>query len=228
MNDGAPAVTPRLGARPGAVLAAALAASVACSVGQGEGSVHSDLLFVDECYEGKFDLRPNFFGANPFDDTLTIRVQRGERDILVSDGVTLLVYNVAAIRRSALGIQLPLGLPVGVSPLGYPLPEVPNPPAATLTLYLNNSCRSQNSVLSAVEGTVTFYDLFSGDPNEENSDARITSGEFHATVVDPRYAVPQTDADGKRFYTYPAGMESQLDGDFNFVFHRGTPAQPFP
>jgi hypothetical protein len=225
VSPDAPAV-PRGVAR--LALLAAVAAGFGCSVGQGVGYVRSDDLYVDECYEGPFDLRPTFFGANPFEDTLTIRVQRGEQDILVSDGFTMIVYNVSAVRRSALDIELPLGLPVGVSPLGFPLPEVPNPPAATLTLFLNNSCRSQNSALSAVRGGVTFSKLFSGNPNEENSDDRITSGSFHATVVDPRRAVADTGADGNPTYTYPDEWTSEVEGAFNFVFHRGTPAQPFP
>lgn len=206
----------------------ALVGGFGCSVGQGVGYVRSDDLYVDQCYQGPFDLQPTFFGANPFEDTLTIRVQRGERDILVSDGLTMLVYNVSAVRRSALDTELPLGLPVGVSPLGYPLPADPNPPAATLSLFLNNSCRSQNSVLSAVSGGVTFTKLFSGNLNEENSDDRITDGSFHATVVDPRRAVSDTDADGNPTFTYPEEWTSEIEGSFNFVFHRGTPAQPFP
>jgi hypothetical protein len=199
-----------------------------CSVGQGEGEVHSDKLFVDGCWDGVFNLRPTFFGANPFEDTLTIRVQRGERDILVSDGLTMLVYDIDGIRADRLGQDLPLGLPMGVSPVGFPLPTVPNRPAATFTLYLNNSCRAQNSQLFAVSGTVNFTQLFSGDLNEENSDDRITEGTFDATVVDPRYAMFTEDADGRMTYTYPEDMTSQVDGYFRFVFHRGTPAQPFP
>ncbi len=199
-----------------------------CSVGQGEGSVSSDKLFVANCWDGPFDLQPSFFGANPFNDTLTIRVQRGERDIQVSDGFTMLVYNVAAVRESGLGVPLPLGLPVGVSPLGFPLPPIPDPPGATLSLYLNNSCRSQNSQLLAVEGTVEFTKLFSGDPNEDSSDDRITEGVFHAVVVDPRDALPAAEAGAGLPYFYPDDRKSFIEGAFNFVFHRGTPAQPFP
>lgn len=207
---------------------ALLASSLGCSVGQGEGFVRSDDLYVDRCWEGPFDLRPTFFGANPFGDTLTIRVQRGEREIFVSDGFTLLVYDVNAVRSSGLDTQLQLGLPVGVSPLGFPLPDVPSAPAATLSLYLNDSCRSHNAVLAAVSGTVTFSKLFSGDPNEDDSEDRITEGSFQATVVDPRHAVPDVDADGNATYSYPEEYRSEITGAFNFVFHRGTPAQPFP
>jgi len=209
----------------------AICAGPGCSVGTGEGAVTSERLFVDGCWLGTFDLQPNFFAANPYDNTLTIRVQRGERDIRESDGITMLVNDVAGIRGGGLlGQELPLGLPVGVSPIGYGLPDVPNPPAASLNLYLHNSCRGQNAELFAVDGYVNFEKLFSGDLNEDNADDRLTKGTFVAYVVDPRDAVPRssTDADAGPAYTYPADRTSRVDGEFNFVFHRGTPAQPFP
>jgi hypothetical protein len=199
----------------------------ACSVGQGTGSVTSDRLFAAGCWLGKFDLEPNFFGANPFANTLTIRIQRGQQDVQVSDGVTLLVNDLTAARAS-LGTALSLGLPVGVTPLGYPLPETPNPPAASLSLYLNDSCRSQNSLLSAVGGSVTFERLFSGNLNEGNADNRLTIGTFEAIVVDPRDAIARAPGASGPAYTYPPDRTSTLEGSFNFIFQRGTPAQPFP
>lgn len=214
--------------RAAAALLVLGALSAACSVGQGDGSLQSEMLFVEGCWEGDFDLRPTFFAANPFDDTLTIRIQRGERDIGVSDGFTMLVYDVPGIRRSGLGQELPVGLPVGVSPLGFPLPPVPDPPAASFSLYLNNSCRSQNAQLLAVSGTVIFDKLFSGDANEENSDDRLTEGRFEVTVVDPRDARIVEGPGGQMTYEYPPERRSFLQGHFDFVFHRGTPAQPFP
>jgi hypothetical protein len=210
-----------------ALLAGAIA-GLGCSVGQGEGSATSDDLYVPGCWEGPFDLGPTFFGANPFDDTLTIRVQRGEREIGVSDGFTMLINNVRAVRSLGLNTALPLGLPLGVTPFGYPLPPLPNPPVASLTLYLNNSCRRQNSLLYSVGGSVTFTKLFSGDPSEENAQDRITQGTFSAIVVDPRDAVPSTSPDAGAPYSFPSSRTSVLQGDFDFVFHRGIPAQPFP
>jgi hypothetical protein len=200
---------------------------LACSVGQGDGFVHSDELFVNDCYRGVFNLNPDFFGANPYGDTLTIRVQRGEQDVQVSDGITLLVNDVPNARQR-LNEPLSLGLPRGVSPLGFPLPEVPSPPDASLSLYLNASCRSQNSLLTAYDGEVIFKKLFSGDLNEENSDDRVTEGTLHAWVVDPSDAVPRDASDGGVSYTFPADRISEIDAWFSFVFHRGTPAQPFP
>lgn len=214
--------------RKAAATFALLASGPACSVGQGTGYVQSSDLFVEGCWEGEFNLQPTFFGANPFDDTLTIRVQRGEQEIPVSDGFTLLVYDVPGIRASRLNQELPLGLPVGVSPLGYALPATPSVPGATLSLYLNQSCRGQNSQLLSVAGGVTFTKLFSGDLNEDNSDNRITDGRFWALVTDPRSAVPaEPGSDGPAF-VYPEETTSRIEGAFNFVFHRGTPAQPFP
>jgi hypothetical protein len=202
--------------------------ALGCSVGQGEGFVRSEDLFVDDCWEGKFDLRPTFFAANPFEQTLTIRVQRGERDIQVSDGFSMLVNDVSMIRAAGLGMRLPLGLPVGVSPLGFPLEDVPDPPAASLSLYLNNSCNGQNAQLLAVSGWVEFGRLFSGNLNEENVEDRLTEGSFEATIVDPRDALPRADGESGPAYSYPMERTSVLVGEFSFVFHRGTPAQPFP
>jgi hypothetical protein len=209
------------------LLGSSLLLASACSVGSGEGFVRSELLRVRDCYEGRFELNPNFFAANPFEETLTIRIQRGEQDIQVSDGLTLLVNDVPSA-RARLGEDLTLGLPVGVSPLGFPLPDVPNPPDASLSLYLNNSCRSQNSLLMAYDGRVTFINLFSGDLNEENSVDRITEGTLWARVIDPRDAVPGDPNQPGPAFTFPEERSSLIDASFKFVFHRGTPAQPFP
>jgi hypothetical protein len=212
----------------GLLLAAALGCSVGgCSVGEGSGFVHSDVLFVNDCYRGQFSLQPDFFGANPYDDTLTIRIQRGQQEIQASDGVTLLV-NQLPYARMHLGERLTVGLPVGVSPLGYPLPPTPMPPDASMSMYLNSSCRGQNSVLTAYAGSVTFTQLFSGNLNEENAVNRVTQGTFDVWVVDTHDAVPSAAADGGPAYEFPEARSSEVTGGFNFVFHRGTPAQPFP
>jgi hypothetical protein len=185
------------------------------------------VLFVNECYRGEFNLQPDFFGANPYDDTLTIRIQRGQQEIQVSDGLTLLV-NRLSYAREHLGEPLSVGLPVGVAPLGYPLPPTPTPPDASMSLYLNSSCRGQNSVLTAFRGSVIFEQLFSGNLNEENAVNRVTKGTFDVWVVDTHDAVPRDASDGGPSYEFPDDRTSELTGGFNFVFHRGTPAQPFP
>lgn len=89
-----------------------------CSLGQGEGSVHSDELYAKDCWCSTYDLRPDFFAAVPYRDTLQIRVQRGTDLQEVSDGLAVLVDDVEAIRGSLLDKKLSVGLPLGVEPPG--------------------------------------------------------------------------------------------------------------
>lgn len=200
-----------------------------CSIGEGSGSVSTEHLFIEDCWDREYDLKPTFFAANPYDDTLTIRIQRGEEPTLVSDGLSLLVHDTDTVRDSLLGIPLPLALPVGVAPIGFAAPDVPREGMANLTFYLNESCPNKNATLTAVGGTVTFEKLFSGDRNEDNPDDRVTIGSFSATVVEPRDAVARPNpAPGEPPYYYPEERQSEVEGSFRFVFHRGTPAQPFP
>lgn len=206
----------------------------ACSVGEGQGEVRSEHLVIGNCWRGPFDLRPTFFGAQPFEDTLRIRIQRGEQDIDRADGITLLVNNVADIRARRLGPDNPdavlsVGLPPGVSPPGYPIRDVPVFVDVSATLYLNNSCNPENANLYAIDGTVEFDELFSGDRNENRADARRTEGRFTFIMVDPRDAVPRSEpGDDGLAYEFPPERMSTVTGSFSFVFHRGTPAQPFP
>jgi hypothetical protein len=213
-----------------------------CSVGEGQGEVTSERLVVGTCWDGEFNLLPTFFAAQPFDDTLRIRIQRGEENIERADGLSLLVNNIASIRKDRLlqpgddpanpsrpEARLSVGLPPGVSPPGYPIRTVPEFVDVSGALYLNNSCNPENANLFTIDGWVTFEKLFSGDPNENNADDRQTIGHFELRLVDPREAdpLPEPDESGVA-YTFPEDRVSTLTGNFSFVFHRGTPAQPFP
>jgi len=163
-------------------------ALAACSTGEGQGSVRSDRLIVKNCWDGPFDLQPDFFATIPFGDTQQIRVQRGDRSIEVSDGVLLVVNDVAKIRSSQLGVPIPLGLPIGVKPPGFPPRVEIVPPQVSLSLYLYATCHIQNGGLNSVSGTITFNHLFSGDRNENNAEERLTEAHFDALVTDPRDA----------------------------------------
>lgn len=170
----------------------------ACSTGEGQGSVRSDRLFVKNCWDGPFDLQPDFFATIPFANTQQIRVQRGDRSIEVSDGVLLVVNDVAKIRESQLGVPIPLGLPIGVKPPGFPPRVEIVPPQVTLSLYLYATCHVQNGGLNSVSGSITFTHLFSGDRNEDSAEQRLTEAHFDALVTDPREAklVPGSGAGG--------------------------------
>ena len=200
------------------VLAAAL--GLACSTGEGEGEVKSDRLFIDDCWNGPFDLEPSFFGAEPAADSLIIRVQRGDNYEEVSDGLLVLIKDLDQIRETSLGGSLRVGLPPGVSPPGVPVVYDPNPPKVSLALYLNATCHSQNGTIYAVDGNVSFESLFSGDPNEDDAEDRLTDASFDATFTDPRDIGPDGSYDGAR--------ASVVRGWFRSYFQRGQPAQPFP
>lgn len=200
--------------------------ALSCGAGEGQGWVRSDRLYVEDCWNGPFDLDPTFFASAPFGNTQQIRIQRGDRNVEVSDGVLLVVEDVERI-RSDLGRPIELGLPVGVNPPGFPERVDPDPPFVSLSLYLYGTCHVQNGALYAVEGTITFESLFSGDRNEDDARDRRTTASFRATVTDPRDAELEQDGDAVRI-VYPDEKKSIVEGEFDFFFQRGIPAQPFP
>jgi hypothetical protein len=197
---------------------------LACSTGEGTGNVASDRLFIEGCWNGGFDLKPTFFAAQPhLSESLMIRVQRGDDIEEVSDGLLVVVEDVANIRQNQLGQPLQVGLPVGVTPPGFPVTANPNPPKVSLALYLQETCHLQNASIYSIGGTITFNSLFSGDPNEDNAEDRLTDAVFNADFADPRKATP-----GSSPLEFPAEVVSVVEGNFNFYFQRGQPAQRFP
>ncbi len=210
-------------ARTAALLALAVPA-LGCSTGEGDGYVKSDRLFVEGCWNGSFSLEPTFFAAQPhLDESLMIRVQRGDGIEEVSDGLLVVIDDVAGIRGGQLGQPLTVGMPVGVAPSGFPIVPNADPPDVTLALYLQETCHLQNATLYSTKGTITFKSLFSGDPNEDNAEDRLTDADFSATFADPRKAIP-----GSAELIFPADVVSQVTGHFRFYFQRGQPAQRFP
>jgi hypothetical protein len=194
--------------------------ALGCTVGEGEGWVKSEELFVPECWDGPFDLGPDFFGANTFErgDALMIRVQRGDGLEEMSDGITVNIENLAE-QRARVGTPIEVGLPRGVTPPGVPVVYDPEPPPVSLSVYLHDSCHAQNGAVYSVAGSITFQSLFSGDPEETESDERLTEATFDATFTDPRMLVGDATED--------AEIQSRVTGYFRFFFQRGQPAQPF-
>ena len=189
-----------------------------CTVGDGSGSVKTDRLYLQGCWNGPFDLQPDFFAANPYrEESLLIRVQRGDNNQETSDGLSVIVNDLKAV-RAQLGQPIPVSLPPGVAPPGQPVSGGPVP-LVTISLYLHQTCHEQNSATYSVSGDITFSSIFSGDPNEEDSDARLTSAIFDVRFADPRDLV---DAEDPEMVT-----SSNVHGEFEFFFQRGQPAQPF-
>jgi len=198
-----------------------------CEVGEGHGAVTSDHLYVKDCWEGPFDLRPTFFGAAPFQETMMIRVQHGQQLEEEADGVLILINDVPRLREELIGQQIELALSPSVTPPGMPI--IPREaPLVTMSMYLHSTCHAQNSALYAVGGWIRFDSLFNGDPNEDSAEQRLTEAEFEATMVDPREGMLTEDTSGQPLIEYPAEVQSVVRGSMSFFFHRGTPAQPFP
>src|SRR5262245_514137 len=96
--------SPRFFAAPSPLLAVATAVATAwltgCTVGEGSGTVQSDELFIQNCWRGQFDLRPDFFAAVPNQrDGLMIRIQRGSDISVMSDGLMAQINGVSDIRQ---------------------------------------------------------------------------------------------------------------------------------
>lgn len=194
-----------------------------CTVGEGEGWVKSNRLYIRDCWNGAFDLRPDFFATNPFSDsTQIIRVQRGDNLQEVSDGLMILVNDTGAVRER-LGEDIPVGVPKGVSCPGVPVVYDPDPPLVNMALYVHDSCHTQEAAtIHSIEGFINFKALFSGDINEKDGSERLTDASF----TDVRFAhqcdvVPEGGAQDDTVF-------SSVSGHFDFYFQRGQPAQPFP
>lgn len=212
----------------GALLVGAVTvtSAAACSLGDGTGAVRSDNLIAKDCWIGKYDLLPDFFAAVPFRETLDIRIQRGSDLVGVSDGLTILVDDVTDIRENKLGEPIPVALPAGVTPPGFAPDEFCKGSCGGkgvhVAFYLLKSCHAVNRVLYGISGTVTFTEIFSGDPNESDAANKLIEGDFDILVGDPQDVITEGPARG----TIPD--QSSLTGRFRFFFERGQPAQPFP
>jgi hypothetical protein len=170
----------------------AVAASPACSQGEGNGSI-TGTLNIPDCWNGSFDLDPDFFAAVPFRETeITLRIQRGSDFQNFSDGISIQVSDITKIRPNpgatpAFAGQyhapLEVALPPEVTPPGTPVVADPNPALVGLALYLQRSCKTQTVTLNAVkevtlptDGTCTAHAMKGADPTN-GCDPNATAAE---------------------------------------------------
>jgi hypothetical protein len=142
---------------------AAVCAAPGCSLGEGTGSCSGSL---DEptCWVGSYDMHPDFFAAIPTTNVagtpiamnaLQIRIQHGGDYSTFSDGLAIVIDDLADVlggsgRPSMLGQALTVSLPPGVVPPGVPVEATASPSVVHATLYLGQTCRTQNIALYAV------------------------------------------------------------------------------
>ncbi|MDB4991515.1 MAG: hypothetical protein JWN04_6693 [Myxococcaceae bacterium] len=185
-------------ARCGLVALAWLLAS--CSVGHGSGEI-TGTVSVPQCRpEGEYELRPTSFLAESAEQVLELRLQRGSDTEMLSDGVSLLVDDAAAVETMLLNQDIPVAIDAD--------------PRIDLTFYLNATCPADRDqtpvVLSAVSGSVRFSHIYA--PRVNKSQVRIA-----AELSNVRFEDPRTD---QRW--------AVLNGSFDFLYVRGSPAQRFP
>jgi hypothetical protein len=162
-----------------AVLLGLAAAAIApgCSLPEGQGEVKGSLNIRD-CWVGGYDLHPDFFAAVPYRDSLLIRVQKGGDYEAFSDGLSILVDNVHAVRGDApfpslLGSPLSVALSPENTPPGVPVQAIPSPAMIHAVLYLQQSCRTQNVALYALDNVTLAPDGTCDAPADGGADPPI-------------------------------------------------------
>ncbi|HTQ43859.1 MAG TPA: hypothetical protein VMI75_13950 [Polyangiaceae bacterium] len=150
-----------MAARAGLVAVSAAVVAPACSLGSGTGSC-SGTLNLPDCWQGPYDMHPDFFAAVPSSNgAMQIRIQHGGDNETFSDGLMILIDDYGEVRGdptssgasrpSLLGKSLVVTLPAGVTPPGVPVTPRPTPSIVHATLYLDATCRTQNDALYAVD-----------------------------------------------------------------------------
>jgi hypothetical protein len=189
---------------PTAALGLAASLAAACSVGVGSGEVTGQVSAPECGLEGEpFDLAPSFFAADPVEEILEIRVQRGSDFEDTSDGLLITV-------RDANQVKERLGEPLAIGAAG-------SNALVELSLYLNATCTDRFEappVFVGRAGTITFSSIYAPQVSESEVETAAT---FTNVQFD----------DGRD----PGGRDMRnatLSGEFRFLFNRGRPIQRFP
>ena len=194
----------------GAVLGVLLASLAACTTPEGQGTTRGSIDALP-CWQGAFDLEPDFFGTQPYKSSVMFRIQRSSDNANFSDGLALVVEDIEKV-KSSLGVPLLVTLPPEVTPAGVPIKPEADPGNVHLSLYLLRTCKTQNVTLHAVR-EVSFDGV--GPECDANANANA-NGE----LVDPAcQSAPFSTAargDGKSrivFHSIFAGDTATLDSD---------------
>jgi len=184
----------------GALVLCLLLAS-GCTTGRGEGDVVGQVWAPDcNLIAEPVDLKPNFFAMQPSRaaEIINIVVQRGSDLVSFSDGINVFIRDPALIKESMLGTDIEF------QALASPV---------EMTLYLNARCTGYARTpvaYAAISGTIRFDQLFV--PWMENETKETIAVFSNVLFVDNKD---------------PEQRRAVLDGDFQFLFKAGLPAQYF-
>jgi hypothetical protein len=181
----------------------------ACSQGEGEGRI-TGTLDVPSCWSGGFELSPDFFGAVPYRGGLQLRIQSGSDYQNFSDGLSILLYDIAQIRPDpARGFPgryrqpLAVDLPPAVTPPGVPVEVRPDPALVGMTLYLQRSCRTQNVSLNVAEQVAI--------PDDGSCSAGAVMGADPQQGCAPDRESPAGVGTGRSFIAFTSVANGRLD-----------------
>lgn len=173
-----------------------------CSVGVGEGEVRGTVTAPSCGLEmAGYDLEPTFFGADPVEELLEIRIQRGSDLETYSDGLGVLVRDAKQVRSEWIGIPIEL---TGDSEA-----------LVQMNFYLDETCppdrRTGPVNYEAVAGFIVFENIYA--PTLTEDDVETAARFDDVSFVDPER---------------PEERHARLSGRFRFLHTRGRPAQRFP
>jgi len=132
----------------------AVAALPACEVGSGEGEAKGTVQIPACNLDGDYDLDPDYFAAEAFEESLVIRMQHGGDYLQYADG---LVFGV----RDRLVVADTLGTAIEiVAP--DPGDRDAEPPLVRASFYLAKSCE-ETPGLTGTSGSVTFTSIYTSD-----------------------------------------------------------------
>ncbi|MCP4600706.1 MAG: hypothetical protein GY847_09270 [Proteobacteria bacterium] len=189
-----------------------------CSTGAGDGKVFG-AVHLPSCgiESDDYDMEIDFFAADYFDNSLTIRLQHTGQEPTFSDGVILVIRDVEKIAESVQDINHDVSIEPSIETFiengpdaGEPTYVSDNP--AEVALYLNETCPGNRLAFSNGAGSFTMESIYV--PGEQK---RI-KGSFHFEFIDHRYWKSPDDF----------GPYADILGEFDFNYTRGKPAQVFP
>lgn len=192
------------------VVAGGLAFEGACTSPDGEVTTRG-ALDSPPCWQGDFDLAPNFFGTLPYRSSVLFRIQQGSDNSNFSDGYTLLVDDIEKVKAS-LDVPTPVTLSPEITAPGVPIRPEADPGNVHLSLYLQKTCKTQTVTLHAVR-EVSFDGVGAACDVKnlpgETVDPACQSAPFASADVSPR-------GDGKSrivFHSIYAGDPAALDSE---------------